>query len=365
MRPRLRSTSPRWLLALLLAPGLACRAEEDFPAAQSFELDGFHLYTDFDEAVCAGTLPYLQAQRDRIVAIVGRDDPFKMYWARDGYPGCPFGRDDCTTRSDDGIAIYSDLQAASHEMAHALLARLGTPAPWLIEGTATMLEDGEPYYIPPKGTEDPGAPDVLFSAATSDDVFYADAARFTRYIAQKLGLAGFLELYAASNEGGEDPWAAGRRASVVAEHLGVDVETLEADYAAARPTFERHPNFACAYSPIAWSSGPAPALHFEATGACDEPWTVGPIFTDAGGTAYIIGARFDVPETANYDLTLSDEVRLTACTQDPLEPQPGFNGTLSRGAHTMQLTAGAWQFTSRVGGPVDPALTVDIELAGP
>jgi hypothetical protein len=356
-------TWPRWLLALLLAPGLACRAEEDFPAVQSFELDGFHLHTDFDEAVCAGTLPYLQAQRDRLVGIVGRDDPFNMYWARDGYPGCPFGSDDCTDISDDGVAVYSDLPTASHEMAHALFVRLGIPAPWLVEGAATMFEDGELYYIPPK--EDVGAPDVLFSAATSADVFYADAARFTRYIAQKLGLAGFLELYAASNERGQKQWTAERRASVVAEHLGVDVETLEADYEAARPTFERHPNFACAYQPIAWSSGPAPALHFEATGACDEPWTVGPIFTDAGGTAYLIAARFDVLETASYNVTLSDEVRLTACTEDPLDPQPGFNGTLTRGVHTLQLTAGAWQFSTRVDGPVNPALTVDIELAGP
>lgn len=169
---------------------------------------------------------------------------------------------------------------------------------------------------------------------------YDDAARFTRYIAQALGLSRFLELYAASNERGQKPWTAARRASVVAEHLGIDVETLEADYAAARPGLERLPNFACAYSPVAWSSGPAPALHFEATGACDEPWTVGPIFTESGTTASIIAARFDVPETANYNVTLGDEVRLTACTEDPLDPAPGFNGCRMRRLRAHEANVG-------------------------
>jgi hypothetical protein len=239
----------------------ACAREE----GQHHELDGLTVIEDFDPPICAGTFPYFEHRLDWLERATGlpRDPKGLTYrWLFDGAAleavcGSPLGG--CAI----GRTFYGDLFVFSHELAHAHLARLGYPRPWLTEGMATMMEDqhsGAPHPL--------FTPTVMMRLDKARDIDYAAAAAFTRYLSDRYGMALLLDYYETAADADEE-----MSRMLFAEVFGDSFADIEADYLdGGLPTFGG--SLDCdGPENVAWSDD---TWEHSFRLACDEPGSIGP-----------------------------------------------------------------------------------------
>jgi hypothetical protein len=239
----------------------ACAREE----GQHHELDGLTVIEDFEPPICAGTFPYFEQRLDWLERATGlpRDPEGLTYrWLFDeasleavcNWPlgGCAIGR-----------TFYGDIIVFSHELAHAHLARLGHPRPWLMEGMATMLEDersGAPHPL--------FTPTVMMRMDEAQGLDYPAAAAFTRYLSDRYGMALLLDYYETAADADDD-----LSRMLFAEVFGDSFADVEADYLdGGLPAFGG--SLDCeGPENVAWSDD---TWEHSFRLACDEPASIGP-----------------------------------------------------------------------------------------
>ncbi len=182
--------TPRYLIGLGLCGAAAgCQAA---PPLADYPLDGITVFVGFDEPICGGTFDWIEARLRWLVTETGlpaSEAPIQYHWTReDTAEHCPSIAGGCAK----GSRLYSPLENLSHEMVHGHLAQLGLPRPWIVEGTARMLEDAR-WDL----TDQILVPSALLAVSEPQLLNYDAAASFVRYLRDRFGMATFLELYAA------------------------------------------------------------------------------------------------------------------------------------------------------------------------
>lgn len=203
----------------------------------AYETDRLQIAPEFDAPICEGTLLTLDNHLEDVeigLGRVGRDDPYRLYWMRDGIAEiCGEGRGGCFFPSTR--MMFAKGPSITHEMTHAVLDSEGESF-FLEEGMAELLSGVGVYYDASDDDQGPAARLRLSRSSYRAGGFdYAAAAHFMRWIYHHRGVAGVRRL-AIEVEGGANP---GQLENALEQVMGRSVEDIEREYrTAARRTYE-------------------------------------------------------------------------------------------------------------------------------
>lgn len=277
----------------------------------AYETERLRIAPEFDAPICEGTLQGLDDHLQEVEAslgLVGRTEPYVLYWMRDGLP------DICG--DDVGGCFYPATRmmfarggSITHEMTHAALDSEGESY-FLEEGMAELLSGVGVYYAVDEAETGP-AEELRLSRAEykAGGIDYAAAAHFMRWVYDARGLEGVRRL-AAEVEVGAPPE---RLERVLAEVMGEGIEAVELEYREqARRTYEGlgyERTSAMRFAEIDEDDeqpGPeALVLDVEARLSCDSPDTMGPLLDEREGMYQVF--RLHVPDNAGAVLRVEGD----------------------------------------------------------
>ncbi len=307
--------------------GVTVGCESDTPLTD-YPLDGITVFVGFDEPICGGTFDWIEARLRWLALETGlpaSSSPILYHWLRgETYDRCPPNAGGCTYAN----RIYSPLEIFSHELVHAHLARLGSPRPWLAEGTARMLEDTR-WDLPVAIT----TPSALVEVSEAQKLNYVTAASFVRYLRDRFGMPALLELYAALDnvdaEGTPDVFLA---------VLGVDWDDVEGGYFVT-------------YSPDAVGSincdfpvlaPEADTWTFPVDSPCDDAATIGPFlgWFDSDTPTTERYATLEIEEADIYTVSMTSSAKVSVYLIDCDEPLEHFSAYDTQRTEEIELLPG-------------------------
>ena len=296
----------RYRLGLGLCGAAAgCQAA---PPLADYPLDGITVFVGFDEPICGGTFDWIEARLRWLVAETGipaSEAPIRYYWTReDTAEHCPSIAGGCAK----GNRIYSPLERLSHEMVHGHLAPLGLPRPWIVEGTARMLEDARWDLA-----DQILLPSALLEVSEPQFLNYDAAASFVRYLRDRFGMATLLELYAALDgvdmEGTPDVFLA---------VLGVTWDDVESGYVT---TYAPVPvgSINCDFPELAPE---AETWTIPVDSPCEDAATIGPFlgWYDSDIPYSERYVTLEIPEAGVYTVTMTSSTEVSVVLLDCDEP---------------------------------------------
>jgi hypothetical protein len=158
--------------ALLAAAGLVMVACEQRPEIR-YETAHLRIGTGFDEPLCQGDLDHLELVIATVEAELSTtlDSPVDVYlWSADEWPNhtswCPADYNSgCFVNGN----IYTGPVGLDHELVHAVVRTLGTPAPFWDEGAAVALQSGRTLFAgyAPRDNLDLDTPELSYLTAGS------------------------------------------------------------------------------------------------------------------------------------------------------------------------------------------------------
>jgi hypothetical protein len=276
----------------------------------AYETKRLRIAPEFDAPICEGTLRGLDDHLREVEAslgLVGRTEPYLLYWMREGLDDVCGGAGGCfypATRM-----MFARGGSITHEMTHAALDSEGESY-FLEEGMAELLSGVGVYYAVDEADMRPSLQLRLSRAEyKAGGIDYAAAGHFMRWVYDARGLAGVRRL-AAEVETGAPPDQLER---VLAEVMGEGIETVELEYRQkARRAYEglgyERTDLVTMVAVDEDDELPGPEAFvrdLEVTLDCGSPETMGPLLDEREGMYRVY--RLVVPENAGAVLRVEGD----------------------------------------------------------
>lgn len=298
------ASSTATALSAVLVLVSACREQSKF----RYETEHLRISTFFDAPLCRGDLDHLERVVTRLETDLDTsiEQPLEIHlWAAEMWPNNPgWCADEHAIGCFDGEVIHAQQLSVAHEIVHALVATLGSPAPFWSEGAAESRQTDRTAF----GDIDP-------SASLSLDTSQLDrrtAAHFSRWLIDVHGIERFRELLRSTGSGKEAFEAT----------YGMSVQEAEASYLSDAP-----------HSFAAWITCEHPLLAADGDSgwsetivlACDQPAVYG------GSLGMAVARVLEIDARGLYDVsTLASSVTIASCKDqdvpvalDPSDPSLG------------------------------------------
>ncbi|MCH9685724.1 MAG: hypothetical protein K0V04_30105 [Deltaproteobacteria bacterium] len=286
-----------------------------------YETDRLQIAPEFDDPICEGTLLALDEHLGQVedgLGEVGRSEPFRLYWMRDGIVDtCGEGRGGCffpATR-----VMFAQSRSITHEMTHAVLDSVGDSY-FLEEGMAELLSGVGVYHEPRADDVTPGERLRLSRSEYRNGHFdYDAAAHFMRWIYGHRGVNGVRRI-AYEVEDGAEP---SQLESTLEDVMGIPIDEIDVRYRNEAYNFyeglsyERTPSLTGEEIDDDEELEGPEALQFSVSVdlSCASEDTLGPLPDDREGMYQV--RRLRVPEHAGAVLTVNGEAGTWVEVYDP------------------------------------------------
>ncbi len=261
---------------------------------------------DFEQPVCAGSIALLDghvARVERLLELPLSGERIRVYWltgnveqycAIEHVSGCAHGR-----------TVYSDWTSLHHELVHAVAWSMGSTDRMLAEGVAVAFDGSDHGF----GV---WRPDVLLGGNVWDDLDYATAGRFVRFLYEKHGIEPLAITYRSLDR--NESHAAVERAFELA--YGRTFAGLEREYYDEAPAV--YPGIGyCDHPMLDWHGD---VWRHTISLACDGAATRGPVF-DAGTLFMYTVVTLELARGGVYELDVEgvEFVDMSPCLREPAD----------------------------------------------
>jgi hypothetical protein len=173
---------------LLILGLLAC--EQRLPEFR-YETEHLRIATDFDEPLCRGDLDHYESVITQLETVLGtsvdgRTDVHLWDLTMDGPGWC--SADYAAGCYQDGV-VYADQSSIAHELAHVVIASIGSPADFWNEGTAESLQSDQTFFSTSKPSDNIDLESPYLS--------YRTAGHFSNWLFKTYGLEPYRALLRA------------------------------------------------------------------------------------------------------------------------------------------------------------------------